>query len=219
VKAEAVLALQLALRHRAVRLAAGLAAVALVLSGDAGAAGALLVLAAGAVGVVAASRPLAPGPAWHAARRAAALPLTVATGRAIGLGLLIFAVAAAALPILAGGAAGGAAWWALGLAVLGGLALSALVLPLAPVLGASAAGAVGLILLLAGQLPPTTVWGLSARWPAVRAPLVLAWNVLPLPWRVEQGAAGDIALLALWIPLGVAAAAWRLAGARARETP
>lgn len=101
------------------------------------------------------------------------------------------------------------------------IALSA---ALAPAVGASAAAAFGLVCAWLGPMPPSDIYKLFEPVPLLQHPLVLAWNVLPLPWRaarwIEGGNAADALLLIGWVILGILAAAWMVSRFfRADRTP
>ena len=215
-KSEMVLAVQLAARHRTVRLTALLGLAGLVAARSAHDPLPALLLVACGIGATAASRPLAPGAAFHLARRAAAHPVITATGRLGGVALLLLGATAAALPVAGAGELASVAWRQVAVAVLAGVAVAAPVLALSPVAGASGAGGLGLLIAVLGQVPPSGVHAGLAGWPALRAGAVLAWNVLPMPWRAERwvvgapGAVTDVAVLVGWILVGVATAAWML---------
>jgi hypothetical protein len=212
VKAEAVLALHLALRHRAVRLTGLLLVVALGLARDQGGGLSGLVLLGGVLAATAAARPLAPGPAFHTARRAAANAVVTVLGRLAGVTLLL--LVATLLATLMGGARNPASIGHVVMAMTAILAIAAPVLALAPLIGASGAAGMGILATLFGQLSPTALSVMLERWPLVRDGAVLLWNVTPLGWRADrweaQGGWADASLFVLWIGLGVAAATWAL---------
>ncbi len=221
VKGEVVLGVLLVLRHRTVRLVGILTLLVLLLAtvndADGTSAHALFVVG-GCLAAVAGSRLMAPGAALAAARRAAGSWWLAPTGRLAGVLLLlapILAVGAAALT-----ASGGGEVPFVPLAVaalLQAAALGAVTLALAPALGASAAGMLGLIGALLGGLRPSEMHELFAAWPYAQRLVVIAWNVLPLSWRAARwlgyGPVHDLVVLGAWVVAGVCLAAW--AGARA----
>ncbi len=205
-------------RHRAGRLVALLAVTVLgiaILDRGSGAAGShhVLFLVGGSLAAVAGSRLLAPGAALLGARRVAGPWWVTPAGRLAGAMVL-------ALPILALGAGGilgspggplpilrlGAA------AALQAAALGALVAGLAPLTGATAAGTLGLGAAWLGSVPPSGVAELLGGWEYAQRPAVLLWNGLPLAWRAarwyEGAFSGDLLVLAGWVVVGVALAAW-----------
>ncbi|MEX0691065.1 MAG: hypothetical protein WD043_04400, partial [Gemmatimonadales bacterium] len=161
----------------------------------------------------AAARPLAPGPAFHTARRAAASAVVTVFGRLAGVALLLL-VATLVATLMLGGARNPAGIGQAGIALTAILATAAPVLALAPLIGASGAAGMGILATLFGQLSPTALSVMLERWPLVRDGAVLLWNVTPLGWRADrweaQGGWADASLFVLWIGLGVAAATWAL---------
>ncbi len=214
-----MLGLRLASRSRAAQLAALLAvmligmAVAGGVRHDLAGAGRLSFVAGGSVAAVAASRVLAVGAALRAARRAAASGWMHAVGRSTGIALMVgLAVAGMALS-----SAGSATDWmpAVRLALVGWIyvaAIGAVSLMLGPMVGASAAASLTLVLVWLGGVPPSAMYRLLDAWPLVQRPVVWLWNILPLGWRAHRlhvdGEAQDAVLLAGWIVIGVVVAAW-----------
>lgn len=215
-KSEMVLAVQLAARHRTVRLTALLGLAGLMAARSASDPLPALLLVAGGLGATAASRPLAPGAAFFLARRAGAHPITTAVGRLGGVTLLVLGATAAALPVAGAGEVAAVVWRHVGVAVIAGVAIAAPVLALSPVIGASGAGALGLLVAVLGHIPPSGVYASLARWPAVRTSAVLLWNLLPMPWRANRWGEGtpglfaDVLLLVAWVLLGLVFTAWTL---------
>jgi hypothetical protein len=173
----------------------------------------VVLVAAGTLSAVAGSRLLAPGGALAGVRMAAADWWLAPVGRLLGAGCLVIPLAVMSSWVLLAPRAPLSAHWATG-AVTGVYTLAgiAAIAPLAPVMGASAAAALGLFAAWFGPMLPSDVHGLFAAVPLLEGPLVLAWNVLPLPWRaarwIESGNASDALLLTGWIALGVLGAAW-----------
>jgi hypothetical protein len=81
-----------------------------------------------------------------------------------------------------------------------------------PLAGASASGAVGLILVWAGGIPPSALHQLFEGLPYVQRPLVLVWNTVPAAWRAHrwwaEGLGVDAAVFAIWVVGGTLVAAW-----------
>ena len=230
-KAEVVLGFQLVSRHRAPRLAAvmGASLVALLLTGDATGptlqdGRRALLLIAGTLASVAASRLLARGGPLAAFRQTAAPWPLAPAGRLAG-GMLLVAPLVLASGIALVGRQGGAfqAFRSTAVAILSAAAVAAAVMALTPFLGASASAALGLVAALAGGALPSQVGPLLQARPLARAPLVMCWNVLPLSWRaarwLAEGGVGDLAWLTAWLLFGLAAAEWaatrRVGGAAA----
>lgn len=219
-KAEAVLAVQLVLRHRAPRLAAALVLAAVFLAGarQAGGIGPLL-LAAGGLGAVFGSRPLARGPALATARLVPVSPWLAPFGRYAGvLAVLLPAVAVAAAVLTAPAPPAAFLRAAAAAAAVGGV-WAALVLALAPLVGATAAAALGLLAVVTGIAAPADLDLLTRGVGGPGRIARVAWHALPLPWRAEQWAAGigwdGVGWLILWSApaLGLAVL---LVGRRAR---
>jgi hypothetical protein len=219
-KAEVVLAVQLVSRHRAVRLAATLLilmTVAIASSGPAGGTmggvqGAILLMA-GMVAAVAASRLLAPGGALTALRMAAAPWWMAPVGRMIGAGVVVYPLVLVPVvvlvaphstaPILSMVVATVSVYTACMIACVGALT---------PATGASLAAALGFSAAWVGLTPPSGIQALTASVPGLQGPLVLLWNLLPLPWRANrwfvQGTVEDAAVLLFWTAFGLMGAAW-----------
>lgn len=216
-KAEVVLAVQLITRHRAPRLAAFLALIvvlALALGASDEAAGRALLLVAGTLGVAAASRILAPGAALASARRTAAAWWVVPCGRLGGVFLHVGAAVVVAGAILyQGEPAGGAG--ALVVSAGFGTVAGAVTLALAPRIGSSAAATVAFLPVWFGSFPPERVASLMDAWPRVARGALVAWHILPLPWRAAEllpgapsgGGMVDVLVLTGWTLGGVALAA------------
>ncbi|MGD2136508.1 MAG: hypothetical protein PVF27_10120 [Gemmatimonadales bacterium] len=216
VKAEAVFGVFVTLRHRTVKLvlllAAAVALLATVSGGEASDPTTVLVIAA-SLGAVAGPRVLAPGSALDAARRAAGPWWLHPAGRLVGVAVLVVPVSFGAGALLGGDGGEWPTWSRLGVAAAGAaLALGSVTMALAPLLGATAAGTVGLVLAWFGGVPPSGMAAVFGGWPWLARPVTLAWNALPLGWRaarwLQRGGAGDPLLLGCWIALGVALAAW-----------
>jgi hypothetical protein len=92
------------------------------------------------------------------------------------------------------------------------IALGGIVMVLAPVWGASAAGAIGLLIALLGPLPPSTVEAMLGDGSFFERIGVVLWNTLPLAWRglrvLEDGMIVDLAVFASWVFVSIASAAW-----------
>ena len=218
-RAECVLGLQLVLRSRAVQLVVLLAAVltGVGVFGGVGqslaAAGRLTFVACGSLMAVAGSQLLATGPALAAVRRAAAPGWVHSVGRMAGVALLLWPIVVGTASVLIGPVGG---WAQVGrLAAVGWVyagAVGALALSLGPLVGASGAASLGLLLVWLGGIPPSSMYVLLEAWPHVQRPIVWLWNVLPLGWRADrlhvEGLAVDAILLAGWVALGVVVAAW-----------
>lgn len=217
-KAEIVLAVQLVTRHRAFRLAALLVLVlttALASGGPRTLHGrhGLIVAMAGVLACVAGSRLLAPGGALTALRMAAGPWWLAPVGRLMGAWIVVYPLTLVPGVVLL--APQSSPRLALQAAVtVAAYAASAIgcTAALTPVIGASSAAAIGFLAAWAGTLPPSGVHALLEGIPALQGPLVLLWNVAPLPWRASgwfaQGRASDGGVLLAWCVLAVLAAAW-----------
>jgi hypothetical protein len=93
--------------------------------------------------------------------------------------------------------------------------VASLTMAATPLIGASAAGTLGLLAAWFGGLRPSVMVDLLGGWPYLMRPVVTMWNVLPLEWRAMRWTAtaghasvGDAALLVVWVPAGIALAAW-----------
>lgn len=220
-KAEVVIGVLLVVRHRTPRLAALLVLVVVTSTLAAGrevtAAHSvwLSLVVTGLLGAVAASRLLAPGANLAAGYRVASPWWLVPSGRLAG-GLLALLPVVTGVALLLG---------AVGLTTQGSVRLSALiicyaatssslVLALTPVIGASAAAAIGFLLAWFGTVPPSAVALAVERWSLIRGPLVLTWNTLPFGWRAirwfEAGNALDCGLFVCWLLAGITVSAWSL---------
>ncbi len=204
-------------RHRTVRVAGILAFAAIaawMLSGVAHeprVTASTLLVAGGSLAAVAGSRLLAPGAALAAARRTGARWWLVPVGRLTGAVLVVSpAVWIGAIAL------GGTDDWlaVLRLALVGWLyaaAVAAVSLALAPGIGASPAGALGLLGVWFGGLAPSAMAELLAPVPYLQRPVVLLWNALPLGWRAErwweESGWLDPTVLAVWVVVGVLLAA------------
>lgn len=217
-----ILGTLLVVRHRSVRLVSMLAGIVLLLGMLGPGAGVAptpqwLFLICGTVVAVAGARLLAPGAALASARRVAATWWLAPGGRLFGA-LILLAPFLALGAVIAGAPrsdVSGALRMA-GIALLYAAALGGLALALAPLLGATAAAFLGLVGAWLGGVGPSDMYALLAGWSYLQRPLVLFWNTLPLAWRAErwyrEGATDDLLVLAVWIPVAVALAAWAVAG-------
>lgn len=228
VRGEVLLAVLLVIRHRALRLAAVLALVVVVLTVLAGPEAGVaarrqaVFVVGGSLAAVAGSRLLAPGPALAAARLAAGPWWLAPLGRLIGAWLVVAPPVAVAAAVLVGSVAG--PWDAARIVAVGaahGAAIASFVQALGPLGGAGVAAGLGLAAAWMGGVPPSEMAAALADWPYVQAPVVAAWNVLPLDWRatrwVRAGIPADLAILLGWIGLGCLVAAW--ASGRAFRAP
>ncbi len=219
VKAELVLGMLLIVRHRTVRLTAALAVmgIALGMVGNAaerpGLAQQTVLLVGGSLGAVAGSRLLAPGAALAAAWRLGSPWWLPSAGRLMGAALLI----APAVGVASAALVGPASSWeaALQLGFVGwfyAMAIAAVTLAASPFLGASVSGALGLLAVWFGGIPPSAMYEIFGDWTYVQRPIVLLWNALPLGWRADrwlhQAEIGDALLLGAWIVLGIVLGAW-----------
>ena len=223
-----ILGTLLVVRHRSVRLVSMLAGIVLLLGMLGPGAGVAptphwLFLICGSLIAVAGARLLAPGAALTSARRVAGPWWLAPGGRFLG-GLILLAPFLALGAVIAG-APGDDAAGALrlaGIALLYAAALGGLAFALAPLLGATVAGSLGLVGAWLGGIGPSDVHTLLAGWSYVQRPAVLLWNTLPLAWRAErwygEGATDDLLVLAVWIPAAFALAAW-VVGSTGRRTP
>lgn len=218
-KAELVLGMLLIVRHRAMRLTAALAVmgVALAMVGNAaqrpGLAQQTVLLVGGSLGAVAGSRLLAPGAALVAAWRSASPSWLPSVGRLAGAALLV----APAVGLASAALLGPASDWrtALQLAFVGwtyATAIAAVTLAASPFLGASVSGALGLLAVWFGGIPPSAMAELFGHWSYVQRPIVLLWNALPLGWRasrwLHRAELVDALVLGTWIVLGIVLGAW-----------
>ena len=221
VKAQAVFAMLVTTRHRAVRMAIALTtAIVLFEAVTAGVGhsqmGGSVLVVGGWLSAVAASRILSPGAALDAARRVAGPWWLAPAGRLLGTMALVVPVTWVTAALLTSGSG---AWPDLVRTCVGAAlyvsALAALVMALTPLWGATAAGTLGLMLAVLGVVPPSEMAQLTVTWPLVQRPVVLMWNWLPLGWRaahwMRYGGVRHVAILALWVGAGVALASWTIA--------
>lgn len=224
-KAEVVIGVLLAVRHRTVRLA-GLLAVALMVFASWGEGASatrlqLVLVVCGTLATVMASRVLAPGEALVAARRAAATWWVGAAGRLCGVLLLIAPVTWVAALVQGGGIheVARVAW----VAWVYSAAIGAVTLALSPAVGASGAASLGLAGVWLGGLPPSGIHQLLSGWDYVRRPVVWLWNVLPLDWRaIRWGSAGgleDPLVFAAWVVAGVLVSSWAISAVESGTAP
>lgn len=218
-KAELVLGMLLVVRHRTMRLSGVLALLGMTLAmfADAstrpGLARHTVLLLGGSLGAVAGSRLLAPGAALAAAWRCGSPWWLPAMGRLAGVALLAVPTVGVAAAALTGTTSSWHGAIQLGfIAWVYTVAVAATALASSPFLGASVSGALGLLAVWFGGIPPSAMSELLTQWPYVQRLSVLLWNVLPLGWRarrwLELAETGDALLLATWIVLGVALGAW-----------
>lgn len=222
-KAEVVFGLQLVTRHRAPRLAAflglGVAALAAASEPSAERVARVVLLVAGTLAAVAASRLLSPGPALAAARMVVASWWLVPTGRlvgvlcvvgpvTVGMGLALASASPEGAPILVPTA----------VALTFAACVASCTMAMARWWGASAAASVGFLGVWFGGVPPSTMAALFAGWLPLQRIVIWLWNVLPLPWRAARWLASggweDPLLLGAWTLIGLGVAAMHLAGPR-----
>ena len=225
-KAEVVFGAQLVMRHRSPRLAVLLCLLVIGMAVARGRADTVAGLAetallvAGTLGAVGGSRLLAPGAALAAARRVAAGWWVVSTGRLIGALLVTLPIVAVA--VLAVGAEASPGKVGL-VAMIYAAAVVAAVIAGTPLVGASAAAGLGLVGTWLGGIGPSGVSVMFESWPAVRGPVVLLWNVLPLEWRAARWLgepnATDCIVLLSWIVLGLILSVWTTAVRFRSEAP
>jgi hypothetical protein len=209
----------LVIRHRTMRLTAALAVMGITLAmvGNAaqrpGLAQQTVLLVGGSLGAVAGSRLLAPGAALVAAWRSASPSWLPSIGRLVGAALLIAPAVGLASAVLVGPVTDWRA--ALQLAFVGwtyATAIAAVTLAASPFLGASVSGALGLLAVWFGGIPPSAMAELFGDWIYLQRPVVLLWNGLPLGWRanrwLHQAVLGDALLLGTWIVVGIVLGAW-----------
>lgn len=219
-KAEVVLGVQLVSRHRAVKLAATLLLLMTVAIASSAPAGnriggrhALILLMAGMLGAVAGSRLLAPGGALTALRMTAARWWMAPVGRGIGAGVVVYLLVLVPIVVLIAPQASAPVVLKVVAAVMlyTGCMITC-VAALTPVTGASSAAALGFFSAWIGQVTPSEIRTLTAVAPALQGPLVLLWNVLPLPWRLNlwfiQSRAEDLGVVLFWSTLALLAQAW-----------
>jgi len=210
------LALRLATQDRATRLAGLLVALgcSVPLLGEPASVEArqrTAIIGAALLAAVSGACVLARGAPLWSARRAAGPWLAPGIGRLAAVALIAGLAALAEAAVLFGGSPARAAAVAAS-ALLGAGALGAATMPLGAVLGSSGAAGVGAVAALGGSIPPSAIATLLAPWPLVRTPVVLVWNVLPLPWRAQAMLTGNAAShgvwLCLWWAAGVLLAGW-----------
>jgi len=220
-KAEVLFGVQLVTRHRAPRLAAllglSIAALAAASGPSPERVARVVLLMAGTLAVVAASRLLSPGPALAAARMVVAPWWLVPTGRlagvlcvagpiTLGVDLALASASPQATPILGPTA----------VALAFAASVASCTMAVAPWWGASAAASVGFLGVWFGGVPPTAVAALFAGWVPLQRVAIWLWNVLPLPWRAARwlasGGWGDPLLLGAWTLFGLCLAGMHLAG-------
>ena len=220
-KAETVLAVQLITRHRTVRLVAFLAAVVVAATwmsprDTAREAFRTVFVVSGAVASVAASRVLSPGAALASVGRAAGAWWHAPVGRLLGVGLVATATASVAVVTLTG--TDDHSTMLLFVSSAQAIGLGGIVMFLAPAWGASASGAIGLLIALLGPLPPSTVEAMLGDGSVFERIGVMLWNALPLAWRglrvLEHGTIVDLAVFALWVFVSIVSAAWIVVPAR-----
>lgn len=218
-KAELVFAWLLITRHRAPRLALVLVASLVALLKRENDPQSLsvrehgLVLMAGILSSVAASRVTSRGAVLASVRRTASHLWLVPVGRLFAVVLFALLPVTLASGILVAGAAGFVtALPLLALLPLYASAISGVVMAVTPVVGASAAAGLGLLACLTGGFPPSQLRDLLEEAAFVQGPVVHAWNVLPLAWRVTHGlvsgGVGDALVLLSWAALGLGVTAW-----------
>jgi len=90
--------------------------------------------------------------------------------------------------------------------------MSSLVMALTPMVGASAGATVGLLVNVGGAFPPSHLSALLERWPHLEVGVVSVWKSLPLSWHVSHwlvlGGTADPLVLAVWVAFGIAGTAW-----------
>lgn len=225
-KAEVVFGAHLVMRHRSPRLAVLLCLLVIAMAvarGRADTAAGLTetaLLVAGTLGAVGGSRLFAPGAALAAARRVAAGWWVVSTGRLIGALLVTLPIVAVA--VLAVGAEANPGRVGLVSMIYAGAVVAAVIAG-TPLVGASAAAALGLVGTWLGGIGPSGVSVMFEPWPAVRGSIVLLWNVLPLEWRaarwLREPNVTDSLVLLSWMVLGLTLSAWTTSVRYRSETP
>lgn len=227
-KGELVLAVQLTTRHRAPRLAAllglGLAALAAASEPPLDRVARVVLLVAGMLAAVSASRLLAPGPALAAARMAVAPCWLAPLGRLTGA-LCLLGPATVGIALALGWAAphgvSVSAPAAIALAYAG--CVGACTMAMAPFWGASAAASVSFLGVWFGVAPPSAMASLFAGWLPLQRVVLWLWNVLPLPWRatrwLDSDTLSDPLVLGAWTLIGLGVASLPLAGPRRPQRP
>lgn len=214
-KAEIAFGVQLVVRHRAPRFAALLVALVVLLVRHGGGSpeqlSRTLLLAAGTLAVVGASRAFTPGAAVAAARRVAGPIWLAPCGRLAGVLLVALAGTAAAAAVLYAEDIG-AGFVALVVSLCFAAAVGSLTAALTPLVGASSAATLGFVPVWLGSASPDAVARLLVMWPHAVRPVVVLWNVLPLPWRALDFLARPhtepVLLLAAWVVVGLGGIAW-----------
>jgi len=220
-KAEVVFGVQLVTRHRAPRLAAllglGIAALAAASEPSPERVARVVLLIAGTLAAVSASRLLSPGPALAAARIVVAPWWLVPTGRLAGALCVVAPVTAGmGLALATASSQGAPVLGPVAVALAYSACVAACTMAVAPWWGASAAASVGFLGVWFGVAPPSAMAALFAGWLPFQRVVIWLWNVLPLPWRATRwfasGGWGDPLLLAAWTLIGLGVAAMHLAG-------
>lgn len=214
-KAEVALGVQLVVRHRAPRFAALLVGLVVLLVRHGGGSPEplrrTLLLAAGTLAVVGASRAFTPGAAIAAARRVAGPIWLAPCGRLAGVLLVVLGGTAAVAAVLYAEDVG-AGFVALAVSLCFAAAVGAVTAALTPLIGASSAAALGFVPVWFGSVAPDTVARLLVMWPHAVRPVVIVWNVLPLPWRalefLRDPHPAPLLLLAIWLAVGLVGVAW-----------
>lgn len=214
-RAEIMLGGLLVGRHRSFRLTLLLVLALIVVAGSAQGAAAsahTLLVSAGTLGAVAGARLMAPGAALDSVRRVGATWWVPSVGRLAAVAMVLAPlVGVGALALVrpaedwVGAVRCGALAWGYGVTWAG------CVLALAPVLGASPAAALGVLGVWLGGIPPSAVHEVLRGAAYLQRPAVLLWNALPLGWRAHRVLAGslpDVAVLGIWLALGIAVATW-----------
>lgn len=213
--ADVLLGGMLVARHRAFVLGMFLAAVLLAIAASAGDSGVVrrtLFIVSGTLGAVAGTQLTGPAAALFAVRRCAALRWIPPCGRLLGGFAVTSPAVLIGLVVLARSGVGPAAvagWALLALLYLG--VWMAVAAGIAPLIGEAAAGVLSIMLVWLGGTAPSGVHQLLASAPYLQRPAVVAWNLLPLGWRVERAAAGGVAdplVLGAWLCGGLLLAAW-----------
>ncbi len=222
-KGELVFAVQLVTRHRAPRLAAllglGVAALAAASEPSPDRVARVVLLVAGMLAAVSASRLLSPGPALAAARMVVAPWWLVPIGRLTGALCVLGPVTVGLTVVLAAASPQGARVLApAAVALVYAVCVGACTMAIAPFWGASAAASVGFLGVWFGVAPPSAMASLFAGWLPLQRVVIWLWNVLPLPWRairwLDSAGLGDPLVLTAWTLIGLGVASLPLAGPR-----
>lgn len=227
-KAEVVFGTLLVMRDRSVMLAGILALMVAILSLLQGfghfeitTPPNTVFLITGMLAAVSGARLLAPGSALAASRRVAAVWWLVPLGRQAGAMVVVVPVAMATA--LALGLASEGWHWACVTVPVYSAAVASLGLLFSPIIGTSAASAMGVATVWCGMLSPGSVGQILERWPFLRISSVFAWHVLPLPWRahaaVEMHSVSNLLLLLGWAASGVVAAGFVAGSVRSFGLP